>query len=392
MDDNKVSEDGTHDGESHTIQGFIQLGVVVVFIFLSFTVSGMLNANKKSLGQRAVESRDLFASTQTFKPGPYQINFKTTGVVQARSEISVVPQISGRVIAVNETFFEGGDFEAGEILFEIEPLDFELELRRLQAQVAQARTAFNIEEAESDAASAEWVQIYSDKPVPDLVARKPQKAEAWANLKAAKAQLENAQLDLERTKFSLPFTGRVLSTSLEQGQFVTSGQSYGSVYDSDTLEVQSSLEGKQLSWLVGSDDPNVQIEVMHLGETKIYESELRRGISALNIQTRFASVRFGFKQSPEDLVPGVFVDLNIQGPKLENVLSISTDALQKNGDIWAVDQDNKLYILEAAIVFKDDTSVVLSGIDQEVRVVVNKIPGAIAGMAIQTIEAQSEDE
>ena len=376
----------SHEGESHKLMGFIQLGLVIVFIATSFFVSKALNGNKRALTSRSAETRSIFAETKDIAPDVFQISFKTTGIVQARAEVSVVPQVSGRIVMVNDAFFSGGQFEKDEVLFEIEPIDYELEVQRLESVVAQARTQFNLEEAEAAVANAEWKQINGDKPVPYLVARKPQKAEAWANLKAAKAQLENAKLALKRTKFSLPFAGHVLSSDLEKGQFVSANQSYGRVYDAASLEVQSSLEDKQLNWLLDSKDPDVKIQLTNRGETKEYNSVLKRGVSSLNPQTRFASVSFGFKDIPETLVPGVFVELAVQGPKLDQVLAVPLSALQKGDIVWAVDEQAKLYEIKGETVFANEDYVVLRGVDKAARIVTSKMPGAIAGMEIKTAE------
>lgn len=389
--------DNSHEGEGSILLGLLQLIVVIAFIAGSFLVSGLLGANKKPLGQKNGEDRVMVAEVMQISPAPYHIAFETTGIVQARAEISVTPQVSGKVVKVNPAFFQGGKFEKDDVLFEIEPKDFELEIQRLKAQVAQAQTAFNIEQAEAEAASLEWAQINGATPVPALVARKPQKAEAWANLKAAKAQLETAALSLERTKVSMPFAGRVLSSSIEQGQFVTAGQSYGQVYDATTLEVQASLEDRELRWLFDAQSPNVDIIVNQAGESKQYKGILNRGVSSLDTATRFASIRFGFEMPPEDLLPGVFATLKIKGPVLQKVLRIPARAIQKDGTIWHVDSSQSLQRLSADEVFSNADYTIIRGRDLNdigdgLKIVTGRMPGAIEGMEIDAVQTQNGDE
>ena len=135
--------------------GIIQLLIVIVFIIGSFTLSQLLKTGYEPAGQNGASDRLLFVETALVTPQNYRITFETTGVVQARNEINVVPQVSGRVIAVNGTFFAGGAFKKGEVLFEIEPRDFQLDVMRLDAEVARASTALEIEIAESNAAISE---------------------------------------------------------------------------------------------------------------------------------------------------------------------------------------------------------------------------------------------
>ena len=363
----------------------------MVFIAASFAISGLLKSDRTPTGANSASERGLFVETQEITPGPYLIAFETTGSVEARANVSIVPQVSGRVITVHEEFFEGGAFEAGTVLFEIEPRDFELEVQRVKAEIAQASTNFSLEQAEGKAAVAEWKQLNGDKKVPRLVARKPQIDEAWAALKAAKAQLENAELNLERTQFTLPFTGRVLFTNLEQGQYVAAGQSYGEAFDVGTLEVVSSLKDQQLEWLLNAEKPDVLITTRFLGEEKTYQGLVKRKAAAFDMQTRFASVRFGFEEDAVDLLPGVFVTLKIQGPALQNIALLPAQALQKDGVVWLVDRDGKLQSFMPEIAYADGRHIAVSNIDETVTVVTSRVSGATEGTAVLSGEQTPQE-
>ncbi len=377
--------------ENKVIAGLIQLFFVAVFVIGSFVVSGMLKASKKELGTEAPQDRILFAESQTLSPASYRISFDTTGVVQTRSDIAVTPQVSGKVVKVNDAFFEGGTFKAGEVLFEIEAVDFELEIQRLQSSVAQARTAFNLEEAEGKAAVEDWKLVNPNTPAPSLVARKPQRAEAWANLKAAKAQLQSAKLNLARTKFSFPFDGKVLSSSLEEGQSVIAGQSYGRVYETALLEVQASVQKDQMQWITDEGQADITIRYEAEEGEKTAKGIIKRGVSSINSQTRFASLNVAFDKTPNDILPGVFVDLHVKGPTIDNVFTIPVNAVQKGNVIWALDDDNHITAFDGEIIFSNNTEVVVKSSNPSLRIVTSKLPGAIEGMSVKLadiVEAQ----
>ncbi len=371
-----------HEGESRTFLGIIQALVVLAFIGGSLALSMWLKNNDRPEANKSAEARILFAETTSVAAADFPIQFVVSGNVTARGEIGLVPQVSGRVSKVNDNIFAGGEFNAGEVLFEIEAIDFELAVKRLEADLARAQTALQLEQAATEAARAEWRQLNGEQPIPSLVAREPQLLEASANLEAAEAQLQKARLDLKRTRFSLPFAGRVLSSKLERGQFVAAGQAYGQVYDVAGLEVQASLEDKQLNWLQQGEHQQITLLAEHLAQQNSYQAYLKRGAAAMDGQTRFAQVSFGFKQPPP-LLPGVFVQLQINGPVLESVLILPLAALQKDGSIWAVDQQQQLYPLNGEIVFSDSQHVVVAGIQQAQQVVTSRLPGAIAGMQVK---------
>ncbi len=368
---------------SDKTKGWIQLAFVGLFIIGSFLISGLLSAITPDDGKSVNGDRTLFVKTKTIQPQSYQIEFDATGSVETRGTVNIVPEVSGRIVMVNEQFYEGGMFEAGDILFEIEPLDFELAVQGLNSEVARAQTSLDLEKAEAEAALAEWKQFNPHKKVPALVAREPQLAEARANLKAAQAQLDDAKLNLERTKFSLPFNGRVLSSSLAQGQYAVAGQSYGRVFGLDTLEVVSSLEGQKLEWLLEATTPDIKITTTYLGQTNTYDGYLKRSASSLNAQTRFATVSFGFKDKNVELVPGIFARIDVKGTELQNVMVFPAEALQKENVIWLVDDQNTLMRYDPDVIYRDDKHVIVQSEGEALKAVVNKLSGATQGTEVE---------
>lgn len=367
-------------------KGLIQLAIVVFFVIFSFALSGMLQSKKPIPGGKNDQDRTIFVETQKVLSGNHQIQFRTTGVIESLTDIDVVPQISGQIIAVNDQFYEGGQFEKHEVLFEIDPRDFQLEVERLEAEVARAETSLTLEKAESSAAISEWEQFNGDQAVPRLVARKPQLAEAKANLKAANAQLKKAKLDLERTKIKMPFNGRVLSSIVANGRFVSAGQNVAQVFDMNGLEVRSSLTDQQLKWLLNEEQTTISITATHLGEIKTYNGFLKRSSAVLDTATRFATVSFGF-ESADWLLPGIFVNVDIKGPKLENVTRIPATAIQKGNIIWAVNPESRLVEIRPNIVYSNDSYIAVSGLNKEVNVVTSRLEGGADGIKVSTTSA-----
>lgn len=383
MSDEKISD---------TRKGYIQLIFVVVFIIASFVISSLLQTKRTPTGKNSASERALYVETQEILPGPYRIAFETTGVIEARANVNIVPEMSGRITSISDQFFEGGVFKASSTLFQIEPRDMQLEVQQLKAKIAQASTNYSLEKAESRAANEEWKQLNGDMEMPDLVARKPQIAEALANLKAAEAELEKSKLDLSRTRFTLPFNGRVLSTTLEKGQYVSAGKSYGEAFDVSALEVSASLEDKQLEWLLSVKNPNIEIRATYLGKEKVYKGFLKRSPASFDAKTRFATVRFGFGSAITDLLPGVFVTLKIQGPELQDIALLPGQCMQKSGLIWIVDAEGKLRSLKPEIAYADGRQIAISNITEPMTIVTSRLSGATEGAAVLSDEQNVADK
>ncbi|MEO0511199.1 MAG: efflux RND transporter periplasmic adaptor subunit [Verrucomicrobiota bacterium] len=364
------------------LKAFIQVVLVLLFIIGAFALSRLMQSDYEPGMRNAGEERALFASVQKVETTSYLVRLQTTGTIVALAEINVVPEVSGRVVSVAESFFKGGAFEPNTPLFEIDARDFELEVRNREAEVARTETALELERAEVNAALAEWTLRNGEQPVPDLVARKPQVAEAEASLQAAQARLSIAELSLFRTRFQLPAAGRVLESNLTIGQFVQAGVSYGRVFYTGQLEIESSLRSDDLKWLFSTPNTRVEITANHLGQTLKYEGSLQRGVAAIEPQTRFASVRFGFTTPPDLLVPGLFATVTILGPQLDNVAHLPLSALQLDGSLGQLDSENRLRRIEPEIAFRGADYMIVQNLSDGDRIVTSRLDGVADGVLV----------
>ena len=132
---------------------------------------------------------------------PVTLSVSTQGEVRPFTEIDLTAQVGGRIEFVNNSFVQGGFFEAGETLIQLEDEDYRLAVTRAEANVAQRRQVLVREEAEADLAREEWDAI-GEGEASALTLREPQLADARAQLAAAEASLQEARLNLSRTRIS----------------------------------------------------------------------------------------------------------------------------------------------------------------------------------------------
>ena len=369
----------------------LQLLIVLGFIIGGFIISQNLQIVEEKQKQET-EIRSLLVQTKTITPVTKKIKFTRTGNISVNGQINIVPQISGRVMNVNNNFNNGGVFEKNETLFQIEQADFVNAVNIAKSQVEQARTALTIQQAESEASLNEWKSINPDLQAPDLVARKPQVLQAQANLTAARAQLADANLALGRTKFKYEFAGRIIDTTIEQGQFVQAGQAYGQAYPRNALEIIVPVEDKILQYM-NIKESDVTIRTKFRGEEITLKGVVDRTGSVLNQNTRFVDVIIKPKADNWDiLVPGVFVEVDLIGKSVENVWVIPNEAMQGQNDIWIVNQDNTLKQFKPQIITTGDESTDAIGNGENVDVVLGLLKGASEGMTVRVTEQQKNNQ
>ncbi len=264
----------------------------------------------------------------------------------------------------------------------IDRRDFELAADAAGADVATAESDLLLEQAKSDAARANYDLLHPDEDVPALVARVPQIAQAEARLAAAGARRRVAELDLERTSFSLPFAGTVTRTSAEVGQLLTRGQSFGEVFARDAIEVVAPVSADTLKRLEPAVGRRARVSDSH----GTFEAVVEKVSAELDDRTRFATLYL--KVAGEPPVPGTFVDVEIDGPVFADSFLLPEAAEQVNNRVWMV-ADGELQEVEARTLGRTADGWIVAAFDPGDGVVLGAVPGAEQGQAVQVAHTES---
>ena len=93
------------------------------------------------------------------QPTDYQINVNTFGTIQPYTESTLVSQVSGSVLRIAPSFRDGGFFEKGALLLEIDPTEYEAEVRLTEMALTQSYLTLKEEQARSQQAIRNWQRL-----------------------------------------------------------------------------------------------------------------------------------------------------------------------------------------------------------------------------------------
>jgi len=311
------------------------------------------------------------------------------GEVQPRTEINLVPQVSGKIAYMSPKFIEGGKFKKGELLVRIDPREYELRLVQARANVAQIQTVLTRERSEASLARSDWEDLGRDGSPTPLTLRAPQMAEAAAQLEAAQAQVDEAQLQLDRASLYAPFTGRVTIRHLDAGEFVAAGTPLGEIYSTDVMDVLRQA-GLRLGYQAGPNAPAIAVTLAAnvAGQYSEWQGEIVRTDSRFDSETRvlyaYAQVKDPFgAQYDMPLAPGLFVDASVTGQKLPNVVTIPRAGLRGEDRVFIANTDDTLSIRTVTVLSSDRARVVIGeGLSEGDPVITSPIRGVTEGKKI----------
>jgi len=365
----------------------------------TFGIYAFLSSIKPQPEQAEQEVRSLAVFVEHASLESLRLSVSTQGEVRPRREIDVIPQVAGKLEYLAPSFVAGGFFEDGDVLMRIEEADYRLAVTRADAEVARARRALDRENAEAAIARRDWAEI-GEGEASSLTLHEPQLAEARAVLAAARAQLQDAQLQLSRTTITAPFSGRVREKLADVGQYVTPGQRLGRIFSTDVVEIRVPLSDNELALLdlpiafqETEDNPgaDVILSATLAGRMRTWSGRIVRTDSAIDTQSRtlfaFAEVEDPYGAGADDGMPlavGLFVSAEIQGREVENAISLPRAALRGNDQAFVAREDGTLDIRTVSVVTSDREKVVFnSGIEAGDYVVTSPILTPRQGMAVE---------
>jgi RND family efflux transporter MFP subunit len=379
-----------------------------IFVIVGGTVAiaAVMIATKPEAEQAEKTVRGLAVFVERAAPQTVQLSVDTQGEVRPRREIDLIPQVSGRIVEVADSFIEGGFFSEGDLLVKIEDADYRLAVTRAEADVARAQRALQSERAEGELARRDWEDLGIGDPSA-LALREPQLAEARASLAAAQAQLADARLQLARTEIRSPFEGRVRAKSVDIGQYVGPGQQIGRIFATDVVQIRLPLADSELALLglpvayqSGPDSPGLEVTLssMVAGQSRSWSGYIVRTDSAIDTQTRtlfaFAEVVDPYGEGADGTAPlavGMFVEARIMGREIDDAIVLPRAALRGSDQVFVAKLDGTLDVRTASVVTSDRDRVILAdGVVEGEYVVASPLISPIQGMQIEAYARSGE--
>ncbi len=331
-----------------------------------------------------VESLDL-------QPTDMTVWVEGHGEVSAATRVEVLAEVAGRVISIHPRLAAGGRLKAGATIAQIDPRDYQLAVESARAVIASVETRLEQEHAEAAAARAEWQDIDPESTPPALLVREPQIRQLEAEKAAAAAQLARAELDLERTRLSVPFDAVVQAENVDPGQSLSRGRTVATLYGTRAVEVRVPLDDAELRWFeLPSRDhkPQVLVRADFAGEQRTWQGFVDRLEGEIDPQTRqvhvVVRVEGPFETQPP-LLPGMFVDVAVEGKQLEGVFKIPRFALRPGDIVWAIEGET-LRTRTCDVVRTDrQFAYIRSEAATELSIITSTLDGVTDGMTVRVM-------
>tara|TARA_R110001592_G_scaffold363323_1_gene683950 strand:- start:46979 stop:48220 length:1242 start_codon:yes stop_codon:yes gene_type:complete len=288
-----------------------------------------------------------------------RIEVQAQGTVTPVQETTILAEVQGRIVEVAEAFHVGGFVSRDDILLRIDPRDYQTRLLHAKAALESAESILVQEKGRAQVAQREWEKLPKNsqrtEEAKNLYLRKPQLEEADANLLAAQAELNTARDNLERTIIRAPYDALIRQKQTDLGQFVGAGTPLAEIFSVETAEVrlpipQSKLDYLELPGLEGYENGSaIDLYTDVSGDIKHWSAHLHRTEGVFDERSRVlftvARIEDPYGLRHPDRLPlrvGTFVNANIEGRVLNDVVVLPRYLLRAGGYVWVVDESMHL--------------------------------------------------
>ncbi len=369
-------------------------GLTPLAAILMLSGSVVLAGCDENKSQQAGQQQAPEVGVVTLKNAPLKMTTDLPGRTSAFRIAEVRPQVSGIILKRN--FVEGSDIKAGESLYQIDPATYQATYDSAKGDLLQAQANAHI--------AALTVKRYkpllgtryiSQQDYDQAIATQSQTAAA---VEAAKANVENARINLAYTKVTSPISGRIGKSSVTEGALVQSAQTtaLATVQQLDTIYVdvtQSSDDFLRLrqeleSGTLKQSDGKASVTLLMANGSE-YQQPGTLEFSDVTVDETTGSItlRAIFPNPDNRLLPGMFVRARLDEGINPNALLVPQQGVTRTptGQATAlvVDQNNKVetrnIITEQAI---GDKWLVADGLKAGDRVIITGIQRVKSGAQV----------
>ena len=327
------------------------------------------------------------------------------GQVVAGRDVELRPLVAGRVTEVGPNFVDGGLVRAGDLLVEIDPLDYQASIKEIEAQIAEERA--KIVEYDSEIASEHemisQLRVQRDvhrrdverrdalvqkgtgteKSLDDARLALSQAAERifgrqqsvsrltsridqqHAVVDQMSAALERAKRDLDETRLVAPFDGFLTNTVTAVGRRVGVGDLIATLTDANRLEVRFHMSNGDFLRLIESGDFRGRPArvVWRLADQELaFEASIDRLESEIDPQSGGVQLFARIKEAGLESVlrPGAFVEVRIEQGPYDDVVRLPESALYEQTTVYRI-EDGRLAPLQVELVARDGKDILVRG-------------------------------
>ncbi|MBU4261209.1 MAG: efflux RND transporter periplasmic adaptor subunit [Proteobacteria bacterium] len=376
--------------------------LIAIILACAGTIAAYWLFHRPRAERKPPQASAILVETAELHAAAHQVLVKAMGTVMPSQSVNLAARISGEIVSMQPELLPGGRFRTGEEILLIDPTDYELAVRQRRSDVAQAEYALKVEMGKQSVARSEYKLLGETirQENEELVLREPQLKAGKAALDSALAALQQAELDLARTRIVSPFNSLVQERQVGLGSQISAGSNLVTLIDTDQYWVEVSIPADRLDWINIPGTNSRQGSAVRItqltgwGGDAFRTGAVKSLMAGVDQQSRMARLLVEVKDplclQPDNkgkpqLTINTFVQVEIQGKTLPSAFRIPRSALHEGGLVWLMTEQHTLDIRPVKIAWDENEYVfVKNSLHDGDRLITTSLAAPVQGMALRT--------
>ncbi|MGZ5008529.1 MAG: MdtA/MuxA family multidrug efflux RND transporter periplasmic adaptor subunit [Methylobacter sp.] len=287
-------------------------------------------------------------AVETSAKADFPVYLTGLGTVTALRTVTVRPRVDGELVRV--TFTEGQIVKEGDLLAEIDPRPFQVQLQQAEGQLLRDEAL--LKNAQIDRERYRTLLEQDSISAQQTMTQEAQVKQYQGIVEMDKAQVNNAKLQLTYARLTAPISGRVGLRQIDQGNIVHANDTNGLVVITQLqpVNVVFTLPEDKVQSVVQRRRSNEAIRVEaydRAGKTKLAEGKLLALDNQIDPTTGTLKLKAQFDNTENTLFANQFVNVKMQLDTLAGVTVVSSAVIQHDSQgafVYVVNKDKTVQL------------------------------------------------
>ncbi|MFO7752634.1 MAG: efflux RND transporter periplasmic adaptor subunit [Desulfobacteraceae bacterium] len=290
------------------------------------------------------------------------------GTVSPSREILLKPSVGGTVTSVSDNFYPGGIVKKGDLLVTIDRKDYLTALKKAKSALEKAEADLEQEQGRQKSAGKE-LEYFENSGMGEvkdkaLALRKPELDKVRAEVAAAEADLEQARIDLSRTRIKAPFNAIITETDVNEGSYVSSQQELATLHGTDTYWITASVAPDRLDALESFGGNGTKAVITSRSRDHRWTGRVKGKTGRTVESSRMAEILIevkdplGIETGGPALLTDEYVTMELIAGERRDVIALPRKYVHDNRHVWIL-KDGRLDIRRIQPFWKNTENVLI---------------------------------